>query len=161
MLQQIAIVAGDLVNTAVGTKFQASLDHLAIISRMFDPRGREGGEVGVLREDVLGLHVLLQLYEEATVAHQGVQWIERLHRVDLIRSQEAFAERRHPEVHKARGELLGAQPAAPVSGFQRNRCRIGVRVHGPVLCKRLNTLIDCGSRRQRHLLHTLSRFKAF
>ena len=121
MLQQIAVVAGDLVDAALRAEIEARLDHLAIFARMLDPGGRVGREVGVLGEDMLGLDVFLELHEEAAVADQRMQRIERLHRIGLLGGQKTLAQRMHAEIGKTRAQLLVAQPATAMGGFQRDR----------------------------------------
>ena len=68
MLQQVAVVAGELDRQAVGAETKAFCDRLAIGLRMGDPACREGREIGVFGEDGLGAHVLLELHQEAGVA---------------------------------------------------------------------------------------------
>ena len=65
MLQQIAVVARQLDHQAVRPEPEPLRDHLAVGLGVRDPAGRVGGEVGVLAEDVLRAHVLLELHQEA------------------------------------------------------------------------------------------------
>ena len=111
VLKQISVVAGDLIHPAVGAEVEPRLDHLAVAPRVLDPGCRIRGEVGVLGEDVLRLHVLLQLHQEASVAHQRVQRI--VGSIALISSavRKALAKRRHSEVDEGRRERPAANPA--------------------------------------------------
>jgi hypothetical protein len=66
--QQIAVVAGDLHDPALGAEVEAVDRHLGIASRVVEPGGRERREVGVFPEDRLGRLVLLDLNEQAAIA---------------------------------------------------------------------------------------------
>src|SRR5205085_6743696 len=68
-------------------------------------------EVRVLGEDVLRSDVLRQLDEVTGLADAHVQRIEGLHRVELVRAQEALAERRHAEVDDGTAERRAAEAA--------------------------------------------------
>ena len=104
MLQQVAVVAGDLHHLAAGPSLQRLDRHLGVAPRMLDPAGRVGREVGVLGEDLLRRDELLQLHQEALVADVGVQRIERLHLVQLLGRDVRLAQRRHAEIDEGRGE---------------------------------------------------------
>ena len=80
MLEQVAVVAGQLHHLAVRAQPEA-LDHrLHVIAGVGDPGIRIGGEVRVLREDLLRRHQLLELYQQALLADPNMQRIEGLHR---------------------------------------------------------------------------------
>ena len=111
MLQQIAVIARKLDHQAVRAEAEPVLDHLAIGLGVRDPARGVGREVGVLAEDLLRAHVLLQLDQKAGPAHQRVQGEVGLHRVELARRQKALAERRHAEVDEGTLEPAAAQPA--------------------------------------------------
>ena len=65
---------------------QAGLYHLAIPTRMLDPRRRIRGKICVFCENMLWLYVFLQLHQEAFVTYEHVQRKVGLHLVDLFGS---------------------------------------------------------------------------
>ena len=71
VLQQIAVVAGELHHEAVGTQSEALDRHLHILARVVDPGVRVRREVRVLGEDVLGGDELLELDQQAALADAG------------------------------------------------------------------------------------------
>ena len=98
VLQQVAVVAGQLDDEAVGPESEPLRDHLAVGLGVRDPGGRVGREIGVLPEDVLRADILLELDQEALAADQHMQREVRLHRVELVAREEALAQRRHAEI---------------------------------------------------------------
>ena len=99
MLQQIAVVAGELDHEAVTVQPEAFAHGHAVAPRMLDPAGGIGREVGILpAKDLLGTDIFAQLHEPALIADQHAQWVESLGLVQLARGQEALAWRRHAEV---------------------------------------------------------------
>ena len=111
VLQQIAVVAGQLDHQAVGPKPQPLRDRLAVGLGVLHPARRVGREVGVLAEDVLRAHVLLELDQEALSAHQRMQREVRLHGVELVTRQKALAQRRHAEVDECMLQCRAAKAA--------------------------------------------------
>ena len=93
VLQQVAVIAGDLEYPTVASETEPIPDHHAVSARMFDPAGRVRRKIGVVSEDTLWFHVFLQLNQEAAFAHENAQGKVRLHLVDLVGRQEAFAKR--------------------------------------------------------------------
>ena len=85
---------------------------------MRDPGVAEGGEVGVVAEDLLRSDVRRQLNEQALVADPHVERVEGLALVEVLRRDEALARRRHAEVDERVGEL-GRAEAALQGGHQR------------------------------------------
>jgi len=63
---------------------------------------------------MLRIDILLQLHKKAFAADERVQWIIRLHLVDLISRQIAFTKRRHAEVNEAGCQRGMTQPASSV-----------------------------------------------
>src|SRR5947207_3133852 len=108
----MAVVAGQLHGEAVRAQLQPALDHVAVDARVLDPTRGVGREIGVLAEDVVGADVLLQLHQEALVANERVQWIVRLHLVELRGGQKALAQRRHAEIDEGVPDRGLAEPAA-------------------------------------------------
>ncbi len=109
-LQQVAVIAGELDDTAVARQLEALDRHVDIAPRMRQPRLGIGREIGVFVEDVLGRHVFLYLRQEARAAHHHLERIERLHRVDLVGGEEALAQRRHAEIDEI-VQRAAAEPA--------------------------------------------------
>ena len=62
VLQQVAVVAGELHREALRPEAQPLRDRLAVALGVCDPAGRIGGEVGVFPEDMLRAHVLFELH---------------------------------------------------------------------------------------------------
>src|SRR6266487_2020551 len=88
---------------------------------MLDPGRRVRREVRVLREDGVRRDELADLHEPATLADSCVQRIKRLDLLELGRTDDGLAERRHTEVDNALSEWSAAESAgsgAP-KGFGR------------------------------------------
>ena len=113
VLQEIAVVARKLDRQALRSEIEPLLDHVAIGSRMRHPAHGVGRKVGVLGEDVRRADVFLQLHEEAFGADKRVQRKVRLHAVELVGGNEAFAKWRHSEIDECRFQRFPAQPAGP------------------------------------------------
>src|SRR5271163_4258737 len=111
VLKQVSVVAGDLKHLAARIKSKSGFCHLAIAARMLDPGCRIRGEIRVLGKDMLRLDVFAQLHQKALAADERVQWIVRLHVIEPLRSEKAFAKRRHAEVNEAGREWRMAEPA--------------------------------------------------
>ncbi len=78
VLQEVAVVGGDLDDVALRPEPEALRHVVHVAPRVLDPRVRVGREVGVVREDVVRQHVVVDLDERAGVADEGVERIERL-----------------------------------------------------------------------------------
>ena len=127
--QQVAVVAGELDHLAGAVERQARDDHVDVVARVVEPGLRERGEVGVLGEDRLGRHVLLELDQEAARAHERVERVERLHLVAVGRQE--IARRRHAQVDEGVAEL-GPAEAAGSTGPESVRSS-GTRHHSLLL----------------------------
>src|SRR6266699_4092702 len=79
---------------------------------MLEPAIGVRREIGVLAENLLRAHVLLQLGQKTLSADVDVERIKRFHLIRFLRTYIAFAERRHTEVDKGVTELRPAEPAA-------------------------------------------------
>ena len=103
MLEQVAVVAGDLDDERVRPELRRST---AVSTNRFaccDPGVAVRREVRVVvGEDRVGREVGRQLDEEAVVADADVERVERLGAVELVGREEILARRRHPEVDKRR-----------------------------------------------------------
>jgi hypothetical protein len=129
--QQVAVVARDLHDQAVGAEAEALDRHLDVAARVLDPRVGVRREVRVLGEDVVGGDERLELHQQAALADLRVERVERLHRVDALGWHVALAQRRHAEVDEgvaqrgcaeaARGQALGG--GCGRSGRVGLRCR--------------------------------------
>ena len=82
VLQQVAVVARDLGDEAVGSQAKRGGHLIRVPLGVGDPRVGVRREVRVLGEDVLASHVRGELDEQALLAKQDVQRIEHLGRVD-------------------------------------------------------------------------------
>ncbi len=111
VLQQVAVVAGDLEHQAGSAELEA-LDHgVHVALGVLDPAVRVRAEIGVVGKDGLAAHVFVQLDQPALIADVGVERIERLHRIELVRAQEALTEGAHAEVHEGVDQGCGAGAA--------------------------------------------------
>ena len=111
VLQQVAVVRGELDDEAVGRELEAGADHVDVRARVLDPRVRVRGEVGVLVEDLVRRNERRELREPALRADAHVQGKERLHRLEPVGRQEALAERRLAEVDHRQLERRFAEAA--------------------------------------------------
>ena len=84
ILQQIAVVAGQLDHEAVLAEPQPAAHDLAVRLGVGEHRVGEGREIGVVVEDFPRADVLFELDQEALLADADVQRIERLHLVQLV-----------------------------------------------------------------------------
>ena len=98
VLQQVAVVAGDLEHAAPRPSAEALDRRRRRSARRAPPTSREGGEVRVLARRSRRARRIGQLDEQAAVADPDVERVERLHLVELVGAQEALAQRGHPEV---------------------------------------------------------------
>ena len=121
VLEQVAVVAGQLDHLAVLPQPEA-LDHGGhVVARVGDPGIRIGREVCVLGEDRLRRHQLLELYEQALLADPHVQRIEGLHRPQLLQGDVALAQRRHAEVDERVAQGRRAETTAGQARGRRRR----------------------------------------
>jgi hypothetical protein len=118
VLQEIAVVARELHDQRLLVETEAGGDHLDVRLRVREPGVGVGGEVGVVPEDVFRAHVLLELYEEALPADVGVQRIEGLAGVEILRCHIALAQRREAEVDEGVLEWCAAEAARRPVGLQ-------------------------------------------
>src|SRR5262245_2374140 len=111
MLQQVAVVARDLDHPRGGTQTEPACHLVAVAPRVLDPAVRVRRKVCVVGEDLLRRYVFLELHEEALGAHPGMQWVEPLQLVELLRLHMRLARRRHSEVDKRRLERSPTESA--------------------------------------------------
>jgi hypothetical protein len=111
VLQQVAVVAGDLHDQARRIQAKARDRHVDVPPRVLDPGVRVRREVGVLAEDVLRRDELLELHEQARGAHADVERIEALHRPELLGRDVALTQRGHAQVDERVAQRLGAETA--------------------------------------------------
>ena len=121
VLQQVAVVAGDLHHHGRARQREALRNLLDIEAGMFDPACGKRRKVRVLGEDLVRRHVLLQLNQEARLANIGVQRVERLHQVQLIGGDVCLAQRRRSQVEEGRAQRRMAEAAVEAGGTHR-RC---------------------------------------
>ena len=111
VLQQVAVVAGQLDDQALGAQPEPLGGQVGVVAGVAHPGVGVGREVGVLGEDRLRGHVPLQLHQPALLADVGPQRVERLHLVELVGGEEALAQRRRPEVADDPGHRRRAEAA--------------------------------------------------
>ena len=117
ILQQVAVVAGDLHDHRIGAKVETLRHRLGIRFGVAKPALREGAEIDVVAEDALRAFEFLELDKVASAADISVQWIEWLHRPRSLRRNKGVGERRQAKV----GEGLvqrGLAEAAMVRGHR-------------------------------------------
>ena len=101
MLQEIAVVRGELDHEALGAE-TLTLDHrLDVAPCMLDPGRRVGGEVGVLGEELRRRDELADLEQPALLAGAHVERVERLALLECVRPHHSLTEWRHPEIDHA------------------------------------------------------------
>ena len=100
VLEQIAVVRGDLDHARSAVEAKAVGRHVGVVLRVLQPGGRVRREVGVLGENLGRGHVLLELDQEAPLADPDAQRVEGLHPVELVGAEEGLAERGHAEIHE-------------------------------------------------------------
>ena len=127
VLQEVAVVARKLHDERLLVETEPGGDHLDVRLGVREPGVGIGGEVGVVPEDVLRAHVLLELHEEALPAHIGVQRIEGLPGVEILGRHVALAQRREAEVDEGVLEWCTAEAARRPVGL---RIASGVRIIG-------------------------------
>ena len=93
VLQQIAVVGGELDNEVVGRERETRDDHLDVPACVLDPRVGIRGEVRVLREDAVRRHKLRDLHQPAVGAYLRVEGIEDLRLAKSTVGQHRLAER--------------------------------------------------------------------
>ncbi len=109
MLQQVAVVAGDLRHEAARIQSEP-LAHLHGVSAgMLHPAVGVGRQISVVREDLRRRDELLELDQKAVVADVRVERIERLHLIQLVRCDVGLTQRRHPKVDKRRDQSVLAK----------------------------------------------------
>ena len=121
VLEQVAVVRRELDDEVVRAQGEALADHLHVLPSVLHPGRGVRRVVRVLGEDLVRRDESFELDEVAALAGEYVKGEERLHAPDLLRAEEALAERRHPEVDDRQVER-GAAKAA-------RRLSIGARAH--------------------------------
>src|SRR5205085_11126259 len=119
VLEEVAVVAGDLDHVRALAEFEAGGRHLRVPPAVLEPAARIGREVGVVGEDRLRRLELPELDEEALVAGERAEREERLHRAELVLGQDVVRDWRHAEVHERvhqRGLAEAAAPPGPPRG---------------------------------------------
>ena len=111
VLEEVAVVAGQLDHQAVRSEAEALGGHPHVRLGVPQPAVGVRGEVRVVAEDDLGLLELLELDEEAVLAHPGVQRIEHLSLSQLLGLQVRVGQRRHAQVHDGPRERRAAEAA--------------------------------------------------
>ena len=119
VLQQVAVVAGELDHEAVGVEAEAVDGGRHRVAGVRDPGVRVRREVGVLGEDLLGGDELLELDEQAALADAGVERIERLHRAEAVGGHVGLAQGRHAEVDERVAQVGAAESALRPGGRHR------------------------------------------
>jgi hypothetical protein len=99
-LQQIAIIAANLDNLARGPKVEPFGDRVDVLPSVLEPCIGKRRKIGILRKDMPGRDIFLQLYKKALSADKGSERIKRLHSVELVLCEIALTKRRHAEVDK-------------------------------------------------------------
>jgi hypothetical protein len=132
VLQQIAVVARDLHDQRLRAELQPPDHRFDVAPGVLHPAVGVRREVGVVGKDVVGCDVHLQLHQEAALAHPGVQRIEALHVIQLVRLNVRLTKRRHAEIDERVVELLGAEAAARGRGRQPSP-HVGRRRRGRLL----------------------------
>src|SRR4029077_17064221 len=86
---------------ALGVQVKALIHLLGIAPAVLQPTVRKGRKISIFSENLVSTDEFLQLHQETLVADKHVQRVKRLHLVRLLRPEKAFAQRRHPQIHKS------------------------------------------------------------
>ena len=113
ILEQVAVVAGNLDDLAGAVQVQPRHDRRDVVSRVGQPRVGVRREVGVVAEDLFRRGAYSQLHEKARVADVDPLRVERLHLPQSIGCQVGVRQRRDAEVHEQPLQRRAAEPAAP------------------------------------------------
>jgi hypothetical protein len=116
VLEQVAVVRGELHHLRSLAEAEARDGHLGVAAAVLEPAGRERREVRVVGEDRVGRLELLELHEEAALADQRVEREERLHRAELVLAEVAVRERGHAEVGERVLQRAAAEAARAGAG---------------------------------------------
>jgi hypothetical protein len=100
VLEEVAVIRSELDHERLLPELEPLADHLNVRAGVLDPRRRVRRKIPVVVEDLVDRHEGLELDEEAALAHEDLQRIERLHLPDLVGPQEVLAQRRHAEIHE-------------------------------------------------------------
>ena len=98
MLQQVAVVARDLDHLRLRPKAEPLDHHLAVAPRVLDPAARVAAEVEVVAEDRVGRLELLELAQQARVAHPHLERVELLGALCVVSFHIRVGQGREPEV---------------------------------------------------------------
>src|SRR5579871_86079 len=113
ILQQIAVVTGDLDDQRSGIEPVAFNHAPGIVAAMVEPELRVRREVEVIVENICSGRELLHLHEQATFADVDVQRVRRLAAVDVVGAEQRIGERRAAEVDEGPRQFGVAEAAAP------------------------------------------------
>ncbi len=116
VLEEIAVVRGDLDHAALGRELEPIHDHLDIARGVGHPGVRVRREVGVFAKELGRLDDCRQLCEPAVRAETDVERVEGLRLLHPARRDEALAQRRAPEVDDGHFEGLAAGAAVRCTG---------------------------------------------
>ena len=117
VLEQVTVVARELDDVTVGSETPPRNHLVGVAFDVLQPAVGVRREVGVLGKDLGRADVLFELNEEASLADEDMERVERLHAIELVGSQEGLAKRRHPEIHERVMQRCCAVAA--------QRCRLG------------------------------------
>ena len=93
VLQQVAVVTGDLEDQTSRPKLKRSRINTLYLTCVLHPAVGIGGKVGVFVKDVGRRDIFFQLHQEAALTDPGVQGIERLHVIELMPFDVRLAQR--------------------------------------------------------------------
>ncbi len=113
ILQEVAVVRGDLDHQRLGPEAEPADRRLGVGAAMLKPAGRIGREVGVVGvENRVGRHRIVDLHQEAAVADARVQRIEPLRAgLELRLGQVGVRRRLFAQVDQGVGQGTAAEAA--------------------------------------------------
>ncbi len=156
VLQEVAVVAGDLDDEAAVADFETAAHSLGIPACMVDPGIRVGGEIGVFGEYIGRRHELLELHQPALVAQERVQRVKGLRRAELPCLNVRLTQRRHAQIDETVPQGRRTESAARIELKHRIRAQVGLRRTGSsgtyVHVRRFSGGNSCGSADDREFL---------
>ena len=111
MLQQVAVVAGDLDDQGLAVEGEALRGGLREAAGVLDPGGGIGREIGIVLEDLLAPDDGIDLHQQTLVADPRMQGIARLGPGELFRPQEGIRQRHLAEIEEGARERRRAEAA--------------------------------------------------
>ena len=119
MLQQIAVIAGDLDDLALRCQRKPLPRHFRIVAGMVDPTAGEGRKIGIVGKYGVRRHRVLDLHQPAGAADARVQGIGLLAVGILERGEVTVGERHRTKIGESLPQRFAAKTAGRDKVFRR------------------------------------------